>query len=86
MFVLQYVYFMPVHVSRTCAHHQEVKIALHGLWYHHAYRWPSRVQVQKSADIILRYLRKPVFRKRVHGVICRSFLLMFAIPKCLTLI
>jgi len=23
-------YFMPLHVSSTCAHHQEVKIALHG--------------------------------------------------------
>jgi len=29
---------MPLHVSRTCAHHQEVKIALHSLWYHHTYR------------------------------------------------
>jgi len=31
-------YFMPLHVSSTCAHHQEVKIALHRLWYHHTYR------------------------------------------------
>ena len=30
-------YFMPLHVSSTCAHHQEVKIALHSLWYHHTY-------------------------------------------------
>ena len=37
---------MPLYVSSTCAHHQEVKIALHGLWYHHAYRWPSRAQVR----------------------------------------
>jgi len=22
----------------TCAHHQEVKIALHSIWYHHIYR------------------------------------------------
>jgi len=29
---------MPLHVSITCAHHQEVKIALYSLWYHHAYR------------------------------------------------
>ena len=29
---------MPVHVSSTYAHHQEVKIALHSLWYHHTYR------------------------------------------------
>jgi len=28
-------YFMPLHVSSTCAHHQEVKIVLHNLWYHH---------------------------------------------------
>jgi len=25
---------MPLHVSSTCAHHQEVKNALHSLWYH----------------------------------------------------
>ena len=30
---------MPLHVSSTCAHHQEVKIALHSLWYHHTYVW-----------------------------------------------
>ena len=27
-------YFMPLHVSSTCAHQQEVKIASHKLWYH----------------------------------------------------
>ena len=37
---------MPLHVSSTCAHRQEVKIALHSLWYHHTYRWPSRAQVE----------------------------------------
>jgi len=31
-------YFIPLHVSSTCAHHQEVEIALHSLWYHHTYR------------------------------------------------
>jgi len=31
-------YFIPLHVSSTCAHHEEVKIALHSLWYHHTYR------------------------------------------------
>jgi len=25
-----------------CAHHQEVKIVLYSIWYHHARRWPSR--------------------------------------------
>jgi len=35
---------MPLHVSSTCAHHQEVKIVVHSLWYHHTYRWTSRVK------------------------------------------
>ena len=48
IFVLQ-VYFMLLYVSSTCAHHQEVKIALHSLWYHHTYRWPSRAQVHETA-------------------------------------
>ena len=26
-----------------CAQRQEVKIVLYSLWYHHAYRWPSRL-------------------------------------------
>ena len=29
---------MSLHVSSTCAHYQEVKIALHSLWYYHTYR------------------------------------------------
>jgi len=41
-------YFMSLHVSSTCAHHQEVKIALHSLWYHHTYRWPSRARVERG--------------------------------------
>ena len=39
---------MLLHVSSTCAHRQEVKIALHSLWYHHTYRWPSRSQVERG--------------------------------------
>ena len=30
-------YFIPLHVSSTCAHHQEVKIALHSLLYRQTY-------------------------------------------------
>jgi len=36
-FVFQLVYFMPLHVSSTCANNQEVKIVLQSLWYHHIY-------------------------------------------------
>jgi len=41
------LYFMPLHVSSICAHHQEVKVVLYSLWYHHTYRWPSRAQVER---------------------------------------
>ena len=36
-FVFHWVYFMPLHVSSTRAHHQDVKIVLYSLWYHHTY-------------------------------------------------
>jgi len=49
------LYFMPLHVSNTCAHHQEVKIVLHSLWYHHTYRWPSRVQVERVLTDIMQF-------------------------------
>jgi len=29
---------MPLHVSSTCAHHQEVKIVVYSIWYQHTYR------------------------------------------------
>ena len=45
-------YFMPLHVLSTCAHHQEVKIALHSLWYHHTYRWPSRARNDTRGCVI----------------------------------
>ena len=41
-------YFTPLHVSNTYAYHQEVKIALHSLWYHHTYRWPFRSRVERG--------------------------------------
>jgi len=50
---------MPLHVSSTCAHNQEVKIALHSLWYHYTYRWPSRAQVE-------RILSQPVYEKATY--------------------
>jgi hypothetical protein len=39
-----------------CAHHQEVKIALHSLWYHHTYRWPSRARDTKLSAVILHFV------------------------------
>jgi len=31
-----------------CAHHQEVKIVLYSIWYHHTCRWPSGAQVERG--------------------------------------
>jgi len=36
-------YFMPLHVSSTCAHHQKVKISLHSLWYDKTYRYDEHM-------------------------------------------
>jgi len=35
-----------------CAHHQEVKILLYSIWYHHTSRWPSRAQVHGTATYV----------------------------------
>jgi len=37
-FVLHKGYTMPLHVSSTRINRQDIKIALHSLWYHHTYR------------------------------------------------
>jgi len=47
---------MPLHIWRTCAHHQEVKIVLYTLWYRHTCRWLSGAQVQRN--LILEYFSK----------------------------
>ena len=44
-------YFMPLHVSSTCAHHQEVKIALHSLWYRHTYTWDKYTEMHGQQNV-----------------------------------
>ena len=36
-----------------CAHHQEAKVVLYSLWYHHTFRWPSRAQVERGLSLTL---------------------------------
>ena len=45
---------MLLHVSSTCVHHQEVKIALHSLWYHHteATEW-SKIDLLMMSTTVL---------------------------------
>jgi len=54
-------YFMPLHVSNTCAHRQEVKIALHSLWYHHTEtsEWSkiTKIQFYKYEKRVVKYLQ-----------------------------
>jgi len=51
---------MPLHVSSTCAHHQEVKIALHGVWYHHTETsdWTkiTKIQFYKYEQIVVKFM------------------------------
>jgi len=48
---------MPLHiyVSSTCAHHQEVKNALHSLWYHHMtavfFQWLYKYRMPLMSDL-----------------------------------
>ena len=42
-----------------CAHRQEVKIVLYGIWYRHTCRWPSGAQVK-------RVLSQPVHRTATY--------------------
>jgi len=59
---------MPVHVSSTCAHHQEVKIALHSLWYHHTYRCDdTRIQTRfEPLWVILGECRSKLIQNLVY--------------------
>ena len=41
---------MPLHISSTRAHRQEVRIVLCSLWYHHTYRWSSGAQVERGLN------------------------------------
>ena len=44
---------MPLHVSSTCAHRQEVKIVLYSLWNHHTEtsEWSEITKITKITKI-----------------------------------
>ena len=44
---------MPLHISSTCAHRQEVKIVLCRLWYHHTetIEWSKFTKITKITKI-----------------------------------
>ena len=51
---------MPLHVSSTCAHHQEVKIALNRLWDHHTEtsEWSkiTKIHFYKYEQIVVKFM------------------------------
>jgi len=51
---------MPLHVSSTCAHHQQVRIALLSLWYRHTEtsEWSkiNKIQFYKYEQIAVKFI------------------------------
>ena len=51
---------MPLHVSSTCAHRQEVKIVLYSLWYYHTEtsEWSkiTKIQFYKYEHIVVKFM------------------------------
>jgi len=51
---------MPLYVSSTCTHHQEVKIALHSFWYHHTETSErskiTKIQFYKYEQIVVKFM------------------------------
>jgi len=42
-FIISLLY-ASTHFERFCAHHQDGKIVLYGIWYHHTCKWPTIAQ------------------------------------------
>jgi len=64
---------MPQHVSNTCVHHHEVKIALHSLWYHHTYRSARHQEVKIALHSLwyhhtYRYVRHQEVKIALHSL------------------
>ena len=59
-FLLYSTFIIFLYMFRAlCAHHQEVKIVLYSIWYHHTYRWPPGAQVGGG---LVPVLSQPVHR------------------------
>jgi len=74
---------MPLHVSSTCAHHQEVKIALNSLWYYHTEtsKWSkiTKIQFYKYEQIVVKFVCEffgcdyCVLLNYKHAMSCRGY-------------
>ena len=75
---------MPLHVSSTCAYHQEVKIALHSLCYHHTYSWPSRAQVETGLIVKQKFCASSWLITEIKKNLCCIYIIFKSKSFCLT--
>jgi len=47
LFYNKFIIFLYM-LRALCAHHQEVKIVLYNIWYHHTCMWQSGAQVERG--------------------------------------
>ena len=73
---------MPLHVSSTRAHRQEVKIVLYSLWYYHTYRCIITPSCTKFDNEFLSCL----YMFRAHVLIARRSKLYYTVSGIITLI
>jgi len=67
---------MPLHVSSTCAHHQEVKIALRSLWDHHTEisEWSKITKIQ-----FYKYEQIELYFSNIRPLTCFSVIIPEAV-------
>ena len=63
-----------LHMFRAlCAHHQEVKIVLHSLWYHHteASEWSkiTKIQFYKYEHIVVKFMYE-LYNSYINDTTC----------------
>jgi len=63
---------MPLHVSSTCAHHQQVKIALHSLWYHYTRHLPLGHRTLLDSDMHTDPLLDASMEASSSGSVCKG--------------
>jgi len=65
---------MPLHVSSTCAHCQEVKIVLYSLWYHHTEtsELSKITKITKITKIQLSFSYYKISKYKKNNKKCRS--------------
>ena len=63
---------MPLHVSSTYAHHQEIKIALHSLWYHRT-EISEWFKITKIQFYIYIYIYIYIYKQIVVKFMCEFF-------------